>query len=531
MSPEASPGRTAGQKLSVSAVLVAAGILLSRISGYVRITLFAYVFGVESNAADAFNAGFRICNFLQNLLGEGVLSASLIPVYSRLLSRERQAHADLVARAVLGVLALVTAAGVLIGVIFTPELIPLIAPGYSGAKRALTIRLVRIFFPGVGLLVMSAWCLAILNSHRKFFLSYAAGVLSNAALVTALVLFRHDPLDQVAVKLAWAALVGAALQLSAQLPTVWRIMAAHWSRMTADLRPHVREVLVSSLPIIFSRGVVQVSSYIDTYIATLLPVGALTAFTNASQLYQLPIALFGMAVTAAALPTLSAASAQHDQTELRRSLESGQQMIAVLVVPSVVAFLAIGDVMIALLLEHGRFTHADTIYVAVVLAGSSVGLLATTIARLYANAFYALGDTRTPMRFAVVRVTLVALLGFVLGVIVPRHLGIPLKWGAAGLTISAGLAGWVEFGLLRAALSRRLRFTAISISFLTRIWLVAMAAAAAATVLRWALPPDLRVLRGLIIIGTYGGAYLAIARASGLMAVDELLRRLRRRRA
>src|SRR4029077_19055644 len=120
--------------------------------------------------------------FLQNLLGEGVLSASLIPVYSGLLSRDRQAHADRVARSVLGFLTLMAATIVAIGVTWTPQVVDLIAPGFDGATRDLAVQLVRIMFPGVGLLVFSAWCLAILNSHRRFFLSYAAPVCWNAAI-------------------------------------------------------------------------------------------------------------------------------------------------------------------------------------------------------------------------------------------------------------------------------------------------------------------------------------------------------------
>jgi putative peptidoglycan lipid II flippase len=522
------PQERARTRLSISAVLVATGILFSRISGYVRITLFSYVFGLTP-PADAFNAALRIPNFLQNLLGDGVLSASLIPVYARLMSRENQARADQVARAILGVLAVTIAALVAAGVTFAPALLPLIAPGYSGETRELTITLVRIFFPGIGLLVFSAWCIAVLNSHHRFFLAYVAPVCWNAAIITALVLFRHLPLDEIAIKLSWAALVGAALQLAVQVPGVWRIMAPHWSSASPGLGPHVREVLTSSVPVIFSRGVVQVSSYVDTTIATLLPAGALTALTNATQLYQLPIALFGMSVTSATLPSLAAANAEHRSDLLRMRLEDGQRMIAVLVVPSVMAFLAIGDVMIAMLLEHGAFTHVDTIYVATVLAGSAIGLLATTVGRLYANGFYALGDTRTPMHFAVIRVVLVGVLGYLLAVVGPPLVHVEAKWGAVGLTASAGFAGWLEFVLLRRALTRRVSFSPLSVAFLARAWGIAGVAAAVATALRWVLPVDLRVVRGLVIVGAFGSTYLALSHAAGLMSLTTLVRRVFRR--
>jgi putative peptidoglycan lipid II flippase len=504
-------------------------MLLSRISGFIRTWLFAWVFGLETGAADAFNTAIRIPNFLQNLLGEGVLSASLIPVYARLLSREHQARADQVARVVLAALVFVTAVLVVGGMAAAPQLVRIIGVGYSGPTRELTIQLVRIFFPGIGLLVVSAWCLAILNSHHRFFLSYVAPVFWNAAIIAALVIFRNEPLPRVAVALSWAALVGAALQLGVQVPTVWRLMSGQGGSGGADLRPYVIEVLTSSIPVIFSRGVVQVSAIIDATIATLLPTGAVTALANATQLYQLPISLVGMAVTSAALPGMSTASATHRDDLVRNRLESGQAMITVLVVPSVVAFLALGDVMVALLFEHGHFRHADTIWVAGVLAGSAVGLLATTVGRLYANAFYAFGDTATPTRFAVIRVVLVAILGYVMAVLLPPAFGIPLKWGAAGLTLSAGFAGWVEFALLRRALARRVAFAAIPIGLLLKAWAAALAAAAVASAFRWVVPPDWLVLRGLAIIGTYGIGYLLLAHAMGLMAVGELVSRVFRR--
>ena len=158
---------------------VATGILASRLAGLVRVRVFAHYFGLESDAADAFNAAFKIPNFLQNLFGEGALSASFIPVYAALVARGERREADHVAGAVASLLALAVAILVLIGVLTTPVLIAAIAPGFTGAKRDLTILIVRILFPGAGLLVLSAWCLGVLNSHHRFLLSYTAPVMWN----------------------------------------------------------------------------------------------------------------------------------------------------------------------------------------------------------------------------------------------------------------------------------------------------------------------------------------------------------------
>src|SRR5262252_1536420 len=179
-SPRA-PADGAQEKTGHLAFLVAAGILLSRIAGLVRLRVFSHYFGLRSDAADAFNAAFRIPNFLQNLFGEGALSASFIPVYAALLGRGERREADRVAGAVGSLLTLIVAVIVLVGVVATPLFIDAVAPRFHGAKRELTIDLVRILFPGAGLLTMSAWCLGVLNSHRRFLLSYASAVVWNVA--------------------------------------------------------------------------------------------------------------------------------------------------------------------------------------------------------------------------------------------------------------------------------------------------------------------------------------------------------------
>src|SRR6266849_8890089 len=159
----ASRGRESTGRL---AFLVAAGILLSRIIGLARLRVFSHYFGLRSDAADAFNAAYRIPNFLQNLFGEGVLSASFIPVYARLLAEGEEELAGRVAGIIASLLALTVAILVLIGVLLTPWLLIVIAPGFKGEARELTIVVVRILFPGIGLLVLSSWCLGIQQPQK-----------------------------------------------------------------------------------------------------------------------------------------------------------------------------------------------------------------------------------------------------------------------------------------------------------------------------------------------------------------------------
>jgi putative peptidoglycan lipid II flippase len=491
--------------------LVGAGILLSRIAGLVRQKIFAYYFST-SLAADAFNAAFRIPNFLQNMFGEGVLSASFIPAYAGLHAHERKEEADRLAGAVLAVLALVTSAIVAAGVLLAPVLVNVIAGGFTGEKRELTISLVRIFFPGAGILVLSAWCLGILNSHRKFFISYAAPVVWNLAMIAALLGFgRSTPQVRLAELLAWASVVGSVLQFGVQLPFVFSV--ARTIRVNATFRTEeARGVFRNFLPAFFGRGIVQISAFIDSYIASWLPTGAVAALSYAQVLYTLPVSLFGMAVSAAELPMMSSARGTIDErsAHIRGRIESGLERIAYFVIPSAVAFFALGDAISAILFESGRFKRTDTVWVWQILAGSAVGLLASTWGRLYSSAFYALRDTRTPVKFAMTRVLFSSAVGSTLALLLPGVLGIDRRYGVAGITIASGLAGWLEYLLLRRALTRRIGGIAVPRAITTKCWAAAVAAAALGWAYRLAVGDRHTLIDAGAIIAIYGISYIAL---------------------
>jgi putative peptidoglycan lipid II flippase len=508
-------------------VLVAAGILASRIVGLVRGLVFARYFSTSAQA-DAFTAALRIPNLLQNLFGEGVLSASFIPVYAGLLSRGERDRANRVAGAVFALLSLVVALLVLAGVLATPVLIELIAPGFQGATRELTIRLVRILFPGAGLLVLSAWCLGILNSHRRFFLSYVSPVIWNVAIIVALLIYGpREPLSRLAVFAAWGSVVGCGLQFVVQLPTVFRL--APGVRPVLDTASaEVRQVIRSFLPAFVGRGAYQLSAYADMWLASKVAEGAVAALGYAQNVYMLPVSLFGMAVSAAELPAMSSASGDADEVSgyLRTRLDAGLRQIAYFVVPSAVAFAALGQVIAAVLYRGGRFGADQGRYVWVILAGAAVGLLASTLGRLYSSTYYALKDTRTPLRFALVRVALTIALGYVAALVLPGLLGLDRRLGAAGLTASAGVAGWVEFALLRGGLNRRIGRTGLAPGLLVRLWGAAALAAAAA----WGVLGLLRVLpprpAGVVAQGTFAAVYLFGTYAAGVPQAKSFFGRL-----
>jgi putative peptidoglycan lipid II flippase len=511
-----------------NAFLVAAGILISRIAGLIRQRVFSHYFG-QLSEADAFSAAFKVPNFLQNLFGDGVLSASFIPVYSRLLAQHDEQEAGRVAGAIGAILALITSIIVLAGVTVTPYLIWVIAPGFPEEKRELTIHLVRILFPGAGLLVFSAWSLGILNSHRKFFLSYTAPVVWNVTMIATMWKFGGRDLSTLAVYLAWGSVIGSALQFGVQLPTVLALMR-HLCFNLDTQAPKVREVIKNFVPVFVSRGVVQISAYVDQTIASLLPQGAVAAITNAQSIYTLPVSLFGMAVSAAQLPAMSSTLGTEAEVNagLRRRLDTGLRQIAFFIVPSAMAFFVLGGVIAAALYEGGKFTHANSLYVWGIVAGSAVGLLASTLGRLYASTYYALRDTRTPLRYAVVRVALTVGLGFVCALPLPRWIGIDQQWGAAGLTASAGVAGWVEFVLLRRSLNRRIGVTGLPVSFTAKLWAAAGIGAATAWLVKPATAGWHPTAAAIPILGVYGVVYFA---GTYILQVEELagfVRRFRR---
>ena len=515
-----------------AAFLVGTGILLSRIAGLVRQKVFAHYFST-SLAADAFNAAFRIPNLLQNLFGEGVLSASFIPEYVGLVAAKRNVDADRLAGAVLAALALIASIAVLSGIFLAPVLVDTIAPGFSGEKRDLTVRLTQILFPGAGLLVFSAWCLGILNSHRRFFLSYTAPVAWNFAMIGALVWYGGATTQpRLAVTVAWASVIGSALQFGVQLPLVLRITRGFHLNFGITSES-TRRVFRQFTPAFISRGVVQISTYIDAFIASWLPTGAVATLGYAQTLYTLPISLFGMAVSASELPMMSSAVGTPEEVSsyLRGRLDGGLERIAFFIVPSVIAFLALGDLLSIILYESGRFTRQDSIWVWQVLAGSTIGLLASTWGRLYSSTFYALRDTRTPLNFAIIRVLLASTLGFFAALKLPGLLGIDRRYGVVLLTATSGIAAWIEFSLLRRAMARRIGPTSAHARFTLKLWLAAVGAAALTWGVKFTLSWAPAFPAAIVAIVAYGITYLALTSAMGVKEATAMTGRLRRTRA
>ncbi len=446
------------EKRSSGALAVSAGIFLSRIAGLVRERVINHYLG-QSAAAAAFRAAMRIPNLLQNLLGEGVLSASFIPVYVKLRAEGNHEAAAKVARVIGTLLALVASSIALIGVFAADPLVATLIPGVEESTRELTVQLVRIMFPGTALLVMSAWCLGVLNSHKKFFLSYASPVLWNVALIGAGVAAgaRLTGDADIVRWLAWGAVIGSAAQFLIQLPTVIALLKGVTPSLDTKTEG-VGATLRTFVPVLIGRGSVQISAYIDQIVASYLGETIIAAMANAQTLYLLPVSLFGMAISAAELPAMSGGVGDDDTRakHLQDRLKGSLRKVVFLVVPSAIAFVAIGGAIVMLLFQSGRFGAHDTDLVWGILAGSAIGLVPSTVGRLLGSALYALQLPRPVLFASLTRIVLGTSAGFAIALPLRDAFGYSAGVAAFGLTAASGVAGWIELAILRSALAARI---------------------------------------------------------------------------
>ena len=540
-----------------AAFLVGSGIFASRLAGLVRQRIFAHYLGA-SLANDAFQGAFRIPNLLQNLFGEGVLSASFIPEYAGTLARGEKREAQELAGAVFGALALVASVIVLLGVLAAPQLVGilagggstltsvvrpfesvlpasfvhwLIATGATPKEEALTTTLVRILFPGAGLLVFSAWCLGVLNANRRFLVSYMAPLAWNAVMIIALLVYGpRRSADGLVVAVAWASVIGSAAQFLVQLPSLRRVAPGIVPNFHFGM-PSARRVFKQFSSAFLSRGVVQISAFVDLALAYHLPIGTVSSLAYAQNLYLLPGSLFGMSISAAELPAMSSALGTPDEIAavLRTRLNAGMERIAFFIVPCVIAFLVLGDIVTGAFLQTGAFKRGNTVWVWEILIGSTVGLLASTLGRLDASTYYALRDTRTPLKFALVRIALTTVLGVIFAFQLPGWLGLDPKLGAAGLTASAGIAGWVEFILLRRGLTRRIGRTGLKVKYVALLWVAGLGAGLLASAGRLVVPTSKPLLLAALSLSLFGFTYLIMATVLRIPAATMIASKLRRR--
>ena len=540
------------------APVVAAGIFLSRIFGLAREVLMARYLGVGAHS-DVYGVTFRLPNLLQNLLGEQTLSAAFIPGYARMLEEGREREAGRFAGAIFGLLVGVAGGLSLVGILLARPLVAIFAPGFVGDaaavaagtmevdRYALAVAMVRIIFPMAGLLVLASWSLAVLNSHRRFFVPYVAPVLWNVSIIAVLwwvgePLFQadgalaFDDRSRLLVAVAWGALVGGGLQFAVQLPFVARVLRGF--RPSVSVRVEgVAPALRAFAPLVASRGVVQLSAYLDYFLGSLLAAGAVGALTFSLRLYLLPISLFAISVAAAELPELARLDRESAAARALR-LTAGLRQMAFLTVPTVVGYLGFGALIVGAVYRSGEFGAEDHALVTLVLAAYTLGLLPTTSSRVYQNLFYSLDDTRFPAKVAVARVATSATVGVaamlwldrfdVSGLTTAMGLeptGKILYLGAVGLALGSAVGAWLEAVLLVREGRRRVPGATVPWGAGSRMLAIALVAGLVGwfgsgfVVGPW-------WLRATVTVGGYAAVYLGL---SALVGAPELRAWLGRR--
>ncbi len=523
---------------SRNAASVGTGIFLSRLAALGRESILGAYLGTRMGA-DAFGAALRIPKLMQNLLGEGFLSASFIPIYSQLLEEGDRKKARGAAGAVLGLLIIMVGCIVALTVFLARPLTLVLAPGFSGEKYELTITLLQIMAPGVGFIVLAAWCLGVLNSHRRFFLSYIAPAFWSAAIIaaTAIAAIYNFTETDIARSAAWGVMIGGFLQFVIQLPQVIKVSGR--IRLSFNFRlKAVRQVFTRFGPVVAGRGVVSLGSYLSLILASILATGAVAIMDRTQALYLLPISVFAVSIAAAELPEISR---EHKSVEkiYERLMKGAERVVFFLVFASVI-FIAGGHTIVSAIYERVNFTSDDTLVVWLTLSAYSIGIAATGISRLIQNTAYGMGDVKSPAKIALIRMMFSVTLGLVLmlqfdrfGVLdgnfyrtgdVPAITtegayeiqGVQLRHlGAVGLGLGSMLAAFIELSLLRNLVRKLLGIRVSFSQHFLRLWPAALVAAVTAGILSISVSP-LPGIAGLpIVILPSGLAYLIIAARRG----------------
>jgi putative peptidoglycan lipid II flippase len=438
--------------VALSAGKIGLGTFISRILGLVRDMVRAYFFGTGM-AADAFTVAFRLPNLLRSLLGEGALSAAFVPIFGEYLAKRGRREAWALAGAAWSLLALVLIAVAIVGVLVTPYLVKVMAFGYRSVpgKLDLTISLTRIMFPYIVFVGLAALAMGMLNSLRHFFAPAISPVLLNLGMIASMVIFgpRMGNLPEKQVyALAGGVLVGGAAQLAIQIPFLKKMGMSFRFRPNWH-HPGVKRIVWLMAPGVIGLGVLEVNSFVDTFLGAMLRPGSVAALEYGNRLMQLPLGIFGVAVGTAILPTLAIQAAREDYNQLRDTFSFAVRYVCFIMIPATVGLMVLRYPIIRLLLERGQFRHGQSVSMtASALMFYAAGLVCYGSVKCVAPVFYSLKDTRTPVKTGVTAM----LSNVVLNVILMQFLGL------GGLALATALSSLLNLTLLLRQLRRRLGY-------------------------------------------------------------------------
>lgn len=368
----------------------------SRVTGLARDIVIGYLFGTGL-AADAFFVAFRVPNLLRRLVAEGAMSAAFVPLFTELLGERGRPEAFRVARTLATILFAVLGLGVLVGVILTPLWIPLFAPGFAAepGKLGLTIRLAQLLFPYVLLVSLTALLASLLNALRRFAIPALSPVVLNLSIIVSAILFSPWLATPI-YALAWGVLLGGLVQLCMQALA----LCPHGLLLSAEWKPRhpaVRKVLWRMLPVVFGSAVYQINLLVSTVLASTLPEGSVSYLWYADRMFEFPLGIFSVALGTAALPSLSAQASRRAYDEMRHSLDFAMRVSTFFAVPAAVGLFVLSVPITTVLFRRGAFGAHEVEMTAFALRALSVGLWSVSLVRILVAAFYALGDTRSPV--------------------------------------------------------------------------------------------------------------------------------------
>ena len=437
------PPKKAG--LLASTAVVATMTMLSRVLGLVRDVVIARMLGASAGA-DAFFVALKIPNFLRRLFAEGAFNQAFVPVLSEYRSNGSMAATKLLVDRVAGTLGGTLVLVTLVGVLAAPAIIWVFAPGFGDdpVKRALTVEMLRLTFPYLFFIALTAFAGGILNSWNRFAVPAFTPVLLNLSLIgCALFLAPHFAEDRMAVALAWGVLIAGVVQLLFQLPFLARLNLMPIPRM-GWRDPGVRKIMKLMAPALFGASVYQLNSLVNTILASMLETGSVTWLYYTDRLIELPLGIFAVAIGTVILPSLSSKHADASPEAFSRTLDWAIRMVLLIGLPAALALFALAEPLLSTLFHYGEFSAFDVTQTAASLRAYSAGLLAAMLIKVLAPGFYARQDTRTPVRIGVLAMLANMLLGALL----------VWEWRHVGLASAMALSAWLNAGLLYLGLRR-----------------------------------------------------------------------------
>lgn len=442
-----------------SAGIIGLATLVSRILGFVRDILIAALFGT-TGTMEAFVVAFRIPNLLRDLMGEGAMNAAFVPVFSEYHVKKSPQDFWTLVNNVLKIIFILLGVTTILGIIFAPFIVRIIAPGFTNTpdKLTLAIKLTRIMFPHLVLIGLSIFCMGLLNTFNSFALPALGPVMLNLGLIAGAVLCVH--MQEPVLGLAYAVLVGGFLQLVIQIPAIFK--KGFYFTKSSHLQPGTKKIGRLLLPRTLGSAVYQLNVFVDTLMASLsniVGLGGIAAIYYANRLIQFPLAIFGIALSSAALPTMSKFAAVGDLENLKNTVNFSLRAILLIMLPCSVGLIILAKPIIKVLFERGEFSSYSTVITSSVLIFYSVGLLFFSGVKILVASFYSLQDTTTPVKIAGICLCVNVILNFILMW--------PLKVGGLALasSISAGLNFSILFFMLRKRIGHFLDKTVLKTVF------------------------------------------------------------------